>query len=53
MKQPKDGGRLLADVGEERKRKLYKRLFDLRLSFKEWLKNFDGMNLIIRNFFIA
>ena len=39
MKQPKDGGRLLADVGEERKRKLYKRLFDLRLNFKEWLKN--------------
>ena len=38
MKQPKDSGRLLADVGEERKKNLYKRLLDLNLTFKDWLK---------------
>lgn len=38
MKQPKEGGRLLADVGEERKQNLYRRLFDLNKTFKDWLK---------------
>lgn len=37
MKQPKDGGRLLADVGEERKLLLYKRLLDMGKSYKDWL----------------
>ena len=37
MKQPKDSGRLLADVGEERKLALYKRLLDLGKSYKDWL----------------
>ena len=37
MKQPKDGGRLLADVGKERKLELYKRLLDMGKSYKEWL----------------
>lgn len=37
MKQPKDGGRLLADVGENRKLALYKRLLDIGKSYKDWL----------------
>ena len=37
MKQPKDGGRLLADVGEERKLNLYRRLLEMGKSYKEWL----------------
>ena len=38
MKQPKDSGRLLADVGEERKKALYRKLLDLNIkSFKIWL----------------
>jgi len=37
MKQPKEGGRLLADVGEERKQSLYKKLLDLKQTYKEWL----------------
>ena len=38
MKQPKKSGRLLADVGEERKQKLYKRLLDLGKTYKCWLQ---------------
>lgn len=37
MKQPKEGGRLLADVGESRKKALYKRLLDMGKSYKDWL----------------
>ena len=37
MKQPKEGGRLLADVGEKRKLDLYKRLLDMGKSYKDWL----------------
>lgn len=38
MKQPKDGGRLLADVGEDLKRRLYKVLFDKNITYKMWLQ---------------
>lgn len=38
MKQPKEGGRLLADVGEKRKQNLYRRLLDLGKTYKDWLK---------------
>lgn len=38
MKQPKEGGRLLADVGDDRKLALYKRLLDMGKSYKDWLK---------------
>ncbi len=37
MKQPKDGGRLLADVGEDRKKRFYVQLAIAQKSFKEWL----------------
>lgn len=37
MKQPKDGGRLLADVGEERKQSLYEKLVKTKQSYKDWL----------------
>ena len=37
MKQPKDSGRLLADVGEDLKRRFYKILFDKNVTYKEWL----------------
>ena len=38
MKQPKDSGRLLADVGEERKKALYRKLLEVNKSFKTWLQ---------------
>lgn len=38
MKQPKEGGRLLADVGEELKKRFYKILFEKGLTYKSWLK---------------
>ena len=38
MKQPKEGGRLLADIGEELKKSFYKILFDKGLTYKNWLK---------------
>lgn len=37
MKYAKPSGRLLADVGEERKKGLYKILFNKDLNYKEWL----------------
>lgn len=37
MKYAKPSGRLLADVGEERKKSLYKILVNKDLNFKEWL----------------
>ena len=38
MKQPKEGGRLLADVGEDLKKRFYRILFDKGLTYKAWLK---------------
>lgn len=38
MKQPKRSGRLLADVGEDLKRRFYKILFANNLTYKDWLK---------------
>lgn len=38
MKYVRPDGRVLADIGGERKQKLYKRLLDLNLTFKDWLK---------------
>lgn len=37
MKQPKEGGRLLADVGEERKQLLYLKLLQKNKTFRDWL----------------
>ena len=37
MKQPKKSGRLLADVGEERKQLLYLKLLRKNLTFRDWL----------------
>ena len=37
MKQPRVSGRLIADIGEELKRRLYKVLFDKNLTYKDWL----------------
>ena len=37
MKQPSKSGRLLADVGEDLKRKLYKILFNKDMDYKTWL----------------
>lgn len=37
MKYAKPSGRLLADVGEERKKSLYKILVNKDLNLKEWL----------------
>lgn len=39
MKQPKKGGRLLADVGEDLKRRFYRILFDKNITYKDWLKD--------------
>ena len=38
MKQPKKSGRLLADIGEDLKRRFYKILFDKNITYKDWLK---------------
>ena len=38
MKYVRPDGRVLADIGVERKQKLYKRLLDLNMTFKDWLK---------------
>ena len=38
MKQPKKSGRLLADIGEDLKRRFYKILFDKNITYKYWLK---------------
>ena len=37
MKFIRPDGRVLADIGEERKQKLYERLLKVRLTFKDWL----------------
>lgn len=39
MKQPKKSGRLLADIGEDLKRRFYKILFDKNVTYKDWLKS--------------
>lgn len=39
MKYVRPDGRLLADVGEDLKRRLYKVLFEKNLTFKAWLKD--------------
>ena len=39
MKYAKPSGRLLADVGEGLKRRLYKILFDKNITYKDWLKD--------------
>lgn len=38
MKQPKKSGRLLADVGEDLKRRFYKVLFEKEITYKMWLQ---------------
>ena len=38
MKYIRPDGRVLADIGEKRKQNLYKKLLDLKLTFKDWLK---------------
>lgn len=38
MKQPKEGGRLLADIGEDLKKRFYRILFEKNLTYKDWLK---------------
>lgn len=38
MKYVRPDGRVLADIGIERKQNLYKRLLDLNMTFKEWLQ---------------
>ena len=37
MKQPRKSGRLLADVGEDRKQLLYLKLLRKNLTFRDWL----------------
>ena len=37
MKQPKKSGRLLADVGEDRKQLLYLKLLQKNKTFRDWL----------------
>ena len=37
MKQPKKSGRLLADVGEDRKQLLYLKLLQKNWTFRGWL----------------
>ena len=37
MKFVRPDGRVLADIGQERKQKMYKKLLDLNMSFKDWL----------------
>ena len=37
MKFIRPDGRVLADIGKERKQKMYQKLLKLNLNFKEWL----------------
>ena len=37
MKFVRPDGRVLADIGQERKMKMYKKLLELNIIFKEWL----------------
>ena len=39
MKYVRPEGRVLADIGDKRKEKLYKKLLGMKLTFKDWLKN--------------